>query len=630
MTRTAIREQLRALDFVTGFTDTALHQLAQHVELKTFAGNEELFQQGAPRQLMAIVISGAVAIEKTSSGRPIRLVTLSAGEAVGEGILLDDSAHGTTARALQETNAFVLTRATVETILKEQPTLYAALVGRAARAISRRLSATDATLAGRGRVLGFSGARTREEKDLLGVRTVPDDALYGVQTLRALENFPITGIAIREFPALIESLAAVKEAAALANAELGLLDEERCNAIVQASREIRGGRHHEHFLVDVIQGGAGTSTNMNANEVIANRGLELLGERRGAYDRLHPNEHVNLSQSTNDVYPTAVRLALHGQIETLRAAMRDLASAFIAKGKEFSPLLKMGRTQLQDAVPMTLGQEFSAFGHTMLEDVDRLGEALSLIREINMGATAIGTGITAPEGYTDAVRRHLSTVTGIELITAPDLVEATSDTGAFVQLSGVLKRCATKLSKICNDLRLLSSGPRAGFGEINLPSMQPGSSIMPGKVNPVMPEVVNQICFEIIGGDVTVTMAAEAGQFQLNAFEPVIAYRLLRGIDSLRNGCVVLRTRCVEGITANPDRLKRFVEESIGVVTALVPVLGYETATGVAKEALASGRGVYEVVTAKGLLTREKLDELLNPASMLGTTSEMPVRDEKA
>jgi aspartate ammonia-lyase len=618
MTRTVIREQLRALDFVSGFTDTALHQLAQHVEQATFASNEEIFQQGAPRQRMAIIITGAVAIEKNTSGRPIRLVTLSAGEAVGEGILLDDTTHGTTARTLQETTAFILTRATVDTIVKDQPTLYAALVGRAARAISRRLAATDATLAGRGRVLGFGGASTRVEKDLLGTREVPNDALYGVQTLRALENFPITGIAIREFPALIEAIAAVKEAAALANAELGLLDADRCKAIVQAAQEIRNGRHHEHFLVDVIQGGAGTSTNMNANEVIANRALELLGEPRGAYDILHPNEHVNLSQSTNDVYPTAVRLALHGEIEGLRIAMREIAESFLAKGAEFAPLLKIGRTQLQDAVPMTLGQEFSAFGHTILEDVDRLGEALSLIREINMGATAIGTGITAPAGYTDAVRRHLSDVTGLALITAPDLVEATSDTGAFVQLSGVLKRCATKLSRICNDLRLLSSGPRAGFGEINLPPMQPGSSIMPGKVNPVIPEVVNQVCFEIIGGDVTVTIAAEAGQFQLNAFEPVIAYRLLRGIDSLRNACVVLRTRCVDGITANPDRLKRFVEESIGIVTALVPLLGYDTATAVAKEALASGRGVYDVVQARGLLTREKLDEVLNPAAMLG------------
>ncbi|MCC6927828.1 MAG: aspartate ammonia-lyase [Gemmatimonadaceae bacterium] len=557
-------------------------------------------------------------IEKTLHGRPTRLATLGAGEAVGEGILLDESPHGTSAKSIEQTTAFVLTKASIQTIVKDNPTLYAALVARAARAISQRLAATDATMVGRGRRLGFSGAATRTEKDLLGSREIPYDALYGVQTLRAMENFPITGVVIREFPALLAALAAVKEAAAKANTELGLLDQERCDVIVRAATEVRQGRHHEHFLVDVIQGGAGTSTNMNANEVIANRALELLGAKRGDYDRLHPNSHVNLSQSTNDVYPTAVRLALHGEIEKLRVAMRELALAFKAKGAEFAPLLKMGRTQLQDAVPMTLGQEFTAFGHTLLEDVDRLGESLSLIREISMGATAIGTGITAPAGYTESVRKHLSDVTGLELITAPDLVEATSDTGAFVQLSGVLKRCAAKLSKICNDLRLLSSGPRTGFGEINLPPMQPGSSIMPGKVNPVIPEVVNQVCFEIIGGDVTVTMAAEAGQMQLNAFEPVIAYRLLRGIDSLRNACDVLRTRCVQGITANPDRLKRFVEESIGIVTALVPVLGYAVSTEIAKEALESGRGVYDIVQARGLMTRERLDEVLNPASMIG------------
>ncbi|MBK6308509.1 MAG: aspartate ammonia-lyase [Gemmatimonadetes bacterium] len=568
---------------------------------------------------MAFLISGSVLIEKLQNGRPTRLSTLGAGEAVGEGILLDETPHGTSAKTIEKTSAFILTRSSIQVIVKENPTLYAALVGRAARAISRRLAATDATMVGRGRRLGFAGAATRTEKDLLGTREIPYDALYGIQTLRAMENFPITGVVIREFPALLAALAAVKEAAAKANLELGLLDEERCAVIVRASDEVRHGRHHEHFLVDVIQGGAGTSTNMNANEVIANRALELLGAKRGDYDRLHPNSHVNLSQSTNDVYPTAVRLALHGEIEKLRESMRTLALAFKAKGSEFAPFLKMGRTQMQDAVPMTLGQEFSAFGHTILEDVDRLGESLSLIREISMGATAIGTGITAPAGYTESVRKHLSDVTGLELITAPDLVEATSDTGAFVQLSGVLKRCATKLSKICNDLRLLSSGPRTGFGEINLPPMQPGSSIMPGKVNPVIPEVVNQVCFEIIGGDMTVTMAAEAGQLQLNAFEPVIAYRLLRGIDSLRNACEVLRSRCVEGITANPDRMKRFVEESIGIVTALVPVLGYAVATEIAKEALESGRGVYDIVQARGLMTREKLDEVLNPAAMIGT-----------
>jgi aspartate ammonia-lyase len=620
MTTAAIREQLRASRFLQGLTDTALHQLAHVVQHTVLECDQVLFEEGAPRRMMAILTSGAVVIDKRMNGKPVRLAVLGAGEAVGEGILLDETRHGTSARALQRSEAYTLSVEQVKSLLKDYPTLYAALVGRAARAISQRLQATDATLVGRGRVLGFSGARTRLESDMLGERQVPDDALYGVQTLRALENFPITGVVLREFPSLVEALAAVKEAAALANADLGLLDQELCDAIVRAAREVREGRHHEHFLVDMVQGGAGTSSNMNANEVIANRALELLSDRRGNYDRLHPNDHVNLSQSTNDVYPTAVRLALHGEIERLRESMRGLADAFVQKGQELTPYLKMGRTQLQDAVPMTLGQEFAAFGHTMLEDVDRLTEALSLIREINMGATAIGTGITAPAGYTDVVRKHLSEITKLELITSPDLVEATSDTGAFVQLSGVLKRCAVKLSKICNDLRLLSSGPRAGLGEINLPPMQPGSSIMPGKVNPVIPEAVNQVCFDVIGGDVTVTMAAEAGQLQLNAFEPIIAYRLLRTIDSLRNACTILRTKCVEGITPNPDRMRRFVEQSIGIVTALVPVIGYDEASAIAKEALAKDRGVYDIVLERGMMTREKLDEVLNPMKMAGVS----------
>ena len=612
----SVRDHLRALSFLEGLTDTAVHQLAHLVQPAEFACDEMLFEEGQPRKLLALVVSGAVAIEKQESGRPVRLATLGPGEAVGEGLLLDDSPHGTSARAIVPTTCYVLSRVQVDTMLKESPTLYAALVARAARAISQRLSAVDATLVGRGRALGFGGARTRREHDLLGEREIPDDALYGVQTLRALENFPITGMPLREFPALVEALAAVKEAAALANAELGLLPRQTADLIVRAAQEIRAGRHHEHFLVDMIQGGAGTSTNMNANEVIANRALELSGHERGEYQFVHPNNHVNLSQSTNDVYPTAVKLALHTAIEQLRLAMKDLAAAFLTKGDEFAPLLKMGRTQLQDAVPMTLGQEFTAFGHTILEDVERLGEAQALIREINMGATAIGTGINAPQGYAEAVRAHLSRITGLQLITAPDLVEATADTGAFVQLSGVLKRCAVKLSKICNDLRLLASGPRTGLGEINLPPMQPGSSIMPGKVNPVIPEVVNQVCFDVIGGDITVTMAAEAGQLQLNVFEPVIAYRLLGGIAELASACTVLRERCVAGITANRDRMRGFVEQSIGIVTALVPVIGYEASTEIAREALASGRGVYELVMERGLLTRDQLDHALNPEAM--------------
>ncbi len=617
MTTAAIRERLRATRFLQGVTDTAIHQLARMVTPVEWASDHLLFEEGGAREFAAILVSGAVVVEKSVNGRPVRLITLGAGDAVGEGILLDETAHGTSARTVQRTEAYVLSRERVREMMKDFASLYAALVGRAARAISQRLAATDATIVGRGRVLGFGGARTRPESDLLGARDVPDDALYGIQTLRALENFPITGVVLREFPALIEALAAVKQAAALANADLGLLDRPLCDAIVKAAVEIRQGRHHEHFLVDMIQGGAGTSTNMNANEVIANRALELLGESRGNYERLHPNNHVNLSQSTNDVYPTAVRIGLHGEIESLRGAMRQLAEAFVAKGHEFAPHVKLGRTQLQDAVPMTLGQEFAAFGHTLLEDVDRLGEALSLVREINMGATAIGTGITAAAGYPELVRRHLSEITRLDLVTSPDLIEATSDTGVFVQLSGVLKRCAVKLSKICNDLRLLSSGPRAGLGEINLPAMQPGSSIMPGKVNPVIPEVVNQVCFDVIGGDVTVTLAAEAGQLQLNAFEPLIAFRLLRSIDALRNACAVLRTRCVDGITPNPDRMRHFVEHSIGLVTALLPEIGYHKATEVAKSALETGRGVYELVLEQKLVTRKRLDELLNPSSMI-------------
>src|SRR6185312_6912300 len=461
-----------------------------------------------------------------------------------------------------------------------------------------------------------SNQSSRIEHDLLGERSVPADALYGVQTLRALENFPISGTYVGQFPTLVAALASVKEAAALANEELGLLDAKIARAIVGAAETLRRGEHGDQFPVDMIQGGAGTSTNMNANEVIANLALESLGLPRGSYDVIHPNNHVNLSQSTNDVYPTAVKLALHASITELQTAMAALAEAFLRKGEEFSSFIKMGRTQLQDAVPMTLGQEFGAFAHTILEDVDRLGEAQKLILEINMGATAIGTGINAPEGYAESVRRELSRVTGLTLITAPDLVEATADTGVFVQLSGVLKRCAVKLSKICNDLRLLSSGPRAGFGEINLPPMQPGSSIMPGKVNPVIPEMVNQVCFDIIGGDMTVTMAAEAGQLQLNVFEPIIAFRLLSGMTYLTRACKILQNRCVEGITANRERMASFVEQSVGIITALVPVLGYETTTEIAKEALETGRDVYDLDCDRGLMTREQLDRLLNPETM--------------
>jgi aspartate ammonia-lyase len=453
----------------------------------------------------------------------------------------------------------------------------------------------------------------RVEHDLLGDRAVPVQAYYGVHTLRAVENFPITGTPISIYPDLIRALAAIKQAAALTNRELGLLDEEKTNAIVKACEEIHAGKLHDQFVVDVIQGGAGTSANMNANEVIANLALEHLGHAKGEYQYLHPNEHVNMSQSTNDVYPSAIKIAGYMGIFRLVDAMARLRRAFELKAEEFKDVLKMGRTQLQDAVPMTLGQEFSTYAVMLGEDEERLKEAAMLVREINLGATAIGTGINAHPDYAGLVCRRLTAITGVPLITSPNLIEATQDCGGFVQLSGVLKRVAVKLSKTCNDLRLLSSGPRAGLGEINLPPMQAGSSIMPGKVNPVIPEVVNQIAFEVIGNDVTVSFAAEAGQLQLNAFEPIIAHSLFKSTTHLTNGCLTLAERCVKGITANREHLRRGVEHSIGVVTALNPYIGYANATKVAQEALESGRSVYDLVLEKKLLSKEQLDAILQP-----------------
>ncbi|MBV9192083.1 MAG: aspartate ammonia-lyase, partial [Betaproteobacteria bacterium] len=403
------------------------------------------------------------------------------------------------------------------------------------------------------------------------------------------------------------------QAAAIANCELGLIDDRRSVAIRLACEEIREGKLHEEFVVDVIQGGAGTSSNMNANEVICNRALELLNHKKGEYEHLHPLDHVNLSQSTNDVYPTAIKLALQFGIKRLITEMVALRKAFERKAQEFDDVLKVGRTQLQDAVPMTLGQEFSTYAVMLGEDEQRLAEAAGLIREINLGATAIGTGINAHPDYEPLVTTRLSEVSGVQFLRSPNLIEATQDAGSFVQLSGVLKRIAVKLSKTCNDLRLLSSGPRAGIGEISLPAVQAGSSIMPGKVNPVIPEVVNQIAFEVIGNDMTVTMAAEAGQLQLNAFEPIIAHSLFKSLYHLAAGCRTLADRCVNGITPNRDRARRLLDESTALVTALSPILGYSRSTEIAREALASGKRVLDIVLDKKLMTREQLEQVLEP-----------------
>ena len=452
---------------------------------------------------------------------------------------------------------------------------------------------------------------TRLETDSLGSLEIPADAYWGIHTARALENFPISRRPISVYPNFVRSLAAVKQAAARANVEIGVLDPVKGAWIDAACEEIRGGALEDQFVVGVIQGGAGTSTNMNANEVITNLALERAGFPKGDYTRLHPLDDVNRSQSTNDVYPTALKVALCMGLAVLLEELEQLRLSFAVKGQEFAHILKVGRTQLQDAVPMTLGQEFRGFAVTLGEDHARLRETIPLLWENNLGATAIGTGITADPRYAEAVNRHLATITGYGVITAQDLVEATSDAGVFMTLSGALKRSAIKLSKICNDLRLLSSGPQAGFGEINLPARQAGSSIMPGKVNPVIPEVVNQVAFAVAGADVTVTMAAEAGQLQLNAFEPVIAHCLLQSLTWVANACRTLRRNCVDGITANEERLATMVGSSVGVITALTPYIGYVAAAKLAKQALAGDRDVADLVVESGLLTRGEVSRLL-------------------
>ena len=459
---------------------------------------------------------------------------------------------------------------------------------------------------------------TRTEHDSLGSLEIPADAYWGIHTARALENFPITRRAIHVYPDLIVALVRVKQAAARANVELGALDAEKGRIIDAVCEEIVGGALHKEFCVGVIQGGAGTCTNMNTNEVIANRGLELMGHGRGDYQFLHPIDDVNRSQSTNDVYPTAIKLAMVLGTQRLLVEHRLLTKSFRDKGHEFNDVLKIGRTQLQDAVPMTLGQEFRGFAVTLAEDYDRLSEVIPLLNEINMGATAIGTGITADPRYAEAVRRQLVENTGIEMETAPDLIEATSDAGVFMTLSGTLKRAAVKLSKICNDLRLTSSGPQAGLGEIMLPPRQAGSSIMPGKVNPVIPEVVNQVAFSIIGADATVTAAAEAGQLQLNAFEPVITHSILQSLMWLTGACYTLRVNCVDGITANYSRLAAQVESSVGVVTALTPYIGYAASAKLAHEALTTNASIAELVVQAGLMEADDVARVLSPERLSG------------
>lgn len=459
--------------------------------------------------------------------------------------------------------------------------------------------------------------KTRKEHDLIGYRDVPAEALWGVHTARAVENFPITGVAIGHYRNLIKALGLVKAAAARANGVAGVISQEKADVIHRAAMDVANGLLDDQFVVDAIQGGAGTSTNMNANEVIANRALEILGKEFGDYEVIHPINDVNASQSTNDVYPTALKIALIFELQELINSLITLESAYRTKAREFASVIKMGRTQLQDAVPMTLGQTFEAYAITTRDDVDRLHQVIDLMTEINLGGTAIGTRINASASYVTAVCKELSALTGATLYTAENLVEATQDTGVFVRCSNALRVVAVKQSKISNDLRLLSSGPRAGFNEINLPAKQAGSSIMPGKVNPVIPEVMNQIAFTVIGNDLTVSLAAEAGQLELNAFEPVIARSLMMSIGYLKRGCATLTDNCILGITANEELLRRTVENSIGLVTALSPKIGYEKSTEVAKLAQANNASVKDTVISLGYMTLEEFEAVLGDLEAL-------------
>jgi aspartate ammonia-lyase len=454
---------------------------------------------------------------------------------------------------------------------------------------------------------------TRIEKDFLGQKEIPEEAYYGVQTMRGKENFHITGIPMSLEPEFVKAFGYVKKAAAMANRDLGVLEARVADAIMAACDRLIAGELRDQFVTDFIQGGAGTSTNMNANEVIANVALEQLGHKKGEYQHVNPNDHVNFGQSTNDIYPTAFRLALIRRLASYADSLRSLQDAFNAKGKEFERVLKMGRTHLQDAVPMSLGQEFRGWGTTIGEEVQRINEVRALLREINLGATAIGTSVTAAPGYPELATRHLSKLTDVEFILAGDLVEATSDTGAYVLLSGVLKRTSAKLTKICNDIRMLASGPRCGLNEINLPQMQPGSSIMPGKVNPVIPEVVNQVGFLVIGLDLTVTLAASAGQLQLNVMEPVITFALFTSISTMQNAVDGLRVHCVDGITANAEHSRDMVLNSLGIVTVLKPSLGYKQCAEIAREGYETGKSLHDIVVdERKLLTQDKWDEVFS------------------
>ncbi len=587
-------------------------------EEKCYLKGNALFIENTPRVGFMIIRSGTVELYKDVNNKSKKLITLNSGNLLGEGIFLEEEVpHSASAYALDDVVVMMISIENIKTLSEKHPSIYVKTLKHIAKIISQRLRNANAHIM-RDNAVYLSGD-FRVEHDLLGERDVPNNALFGIQTLRAIENFPITHIPIAHYPQLINALAYIKKAAAMANNDLKLLEKDKLKAISQACDEILMGQHISHFVVDMIQGGAGTSTNMNANEVIANRALEILGRKKGDYDYLHPNTDVNMAQSTNDVYPSAIRLGIILSYKKVKKAMSRLSLALLRKAEEFQDVIKIGRTQLQDAVPMTLGQEFRAWGHMVEEGISDLDHVIkNKITFLNLGGTAIGTGLNADPGYRNLVIIYLRELTGItELRSAEDLIQATQDTSHFVAYSSVLKNIALKLSKIANDLRLLSSGPRAGFNEINLPPMQPGSTIMPGKVNPVIPEVVNQVAFQVIGNDITVNLASEAGQLELNAMEPVIAFNLFQSQDILINAMDTFTTRAIEKITANREYCRKQVENSITLVTALNPYIGYENSTEVAKIALKENRSVYDIILEKKILDKEKLDKLMQPEQLI-------------
>jgi len=598
----------------TGVTPEELAAVLQRGTAVLYKPTDVLFRQSAPREWLGLVMQGEIDLVRGQHGQDTLVSVAQPGAIIGEGVLLDNTPHTTSAITHQGAKVWQILRKELDRVRAEKPEVYDRIVARVAVGLSDRLRLSTERLAkehGPATLTNF-----RREHDSLGERDVPNHVYYGIQTVRAIENFPFTGIPIGHYSDFVRALACVKKAAAHANSELRVLDPNIAAAISKACDEILAGKLHDQFVVDMIQGGAGTSTNMCANEVIANRALEILGKQKGDYRFCHPNDHVNCSQSTNDAYPTAVKLGVSFTLRDTLKGLRELKLALEARAKAFTDVLKMGRTENQDAVPMTLGQEFSAYAVMIGDGIRHLEHAGNELLETNMGATAIGTGLNSPPGYAPLCTKKLAEFSGAPVRLAENLVEATQDSGEFALMSSAMKTAAVQLSKICNDLRWLSSGPRCGLYEIRLPAMQPGSSIMPGKVNPVVPEVVNQICYQIIGNDVTVSMASEASELELNMAEPIIAFNLFFGLTLLRNAAVVLATRCINGIEPNRERCREFVQNSIGLVTALNPVLGYEKSAAIAKEALATGGSVYDLVIAKGWLTKEKLDDLLKPENM--------------